>query len=64
MDPLKGNILNYNYFMALFKKVEESMVDDPRGSLARLIIYTTGDAKELIKHCIQLPSNERFNNAK
>ena len=50
--------------MALFKEVVESKIDDPRGRLTRLIKYTTGDAKEFIKHCIQLPSNEGFKNAK
>ena len=56
--------MNYHYFMALFKEVVESKIDDPRGRLTRLIKYTTGDAKELIKHCIQLPSIEGFKNAK
>ena len=53
-----GNVLNYHYFIALFREVVESKVDDPRGKLTRLIKYTSGDARELIKHCIQLPSNE------
>ena len=53
-------VLNYHYFIALFREVVESKVDDPRGKLTRLIKYTSGDARELIKHCIQLPSNEGF----
>ena len=52
------------YLMALFKEVVEGKIDDPRGRLTRLIKCTTGDAKELIKHCIQLPSNEGFKNVK
>ena len=64
MVPFDGSALNYHYFMALFKEVVESKIDDPRGRLTRLIKYTTGDAKELIKHCIQLPSIEGFKNAK
>ena len=59
-----GNVLNYHYFIALFGKVVESKVDDPSGRLTRLIKYTTGDARELIKHCVQLPSNEGFKHAK
>ena len=59
-----GNVLNYHYFIALFREVVESKVDDPRGKLTRLIKYTSGDARELIKHCIQLPSNEGFKHAK
>ena len=58
MEPFDGNTLNYHYFVALFKEVVESKIDDLRGRLPRLIKYTTGDAKELIKHCIELPSNE------
>ena len=62
-EPFNENTLNYHYFMAFFKEVVESKIDDPRGRLTRLIKYTTGDAQELIKHCIQLPSNEGFKNA-
>ena len=64
MKSFDGNTLNYHYFMALFKEVVESKIDDPRGRLTRLIKYTAGDAKEFIKHCIQLPSNKGFKNAK
>ena len=64
MEPFNGNALNYHYFRALFKDVVESRIDDPRGILTRHINYTTGDAKELIKYCIQLPSNEGFKTVK
>ena len=63
MEPFDGNALNYHYFMALFKEVVKSKIDDPRCRLTSHVKYTTGDAKEFIKHCIQLPSNERFKNA-
>ena len=58
IEIFDGNVLNYHYFMALFREVVESKVDDSRGKLIKLIKYTSGDARELIKHCIQLPSNE------
>ena len=45
MEPFDRNALNYHYFMALFKEVVESNIDDPRCRLTRLIKYTTGDAK-------------------
>ena len=64
MEPFDGNTLNYHYFIALFKEVVESKIDDIRGRLTRFIKYTIGDAKELIKHCIELPSNEEFKNTK
>ena len=44
MVPFNENTLNYHYFMAFFKEVVESKIDDPRGRLTRLIKYTTGDA--------------------
>ena len=63
IETFDGNVLNYHYFMALLREVVESKVDDPRGKLIRLIKYTSGDARELIKHCIQLPSNEGYKDA-
>ena len=64
MEPFDGSVLNYHHFMTLFKEVVESKVEDPRGRLIRLLKYTSGEAKELINHCIQLPSNEGFKYAK
>ena len=64
MEPFDGNALNYHYFMALFKDVVESRIDDPRVILTRHTKYITGDTKELIKYCIQLPSNEGFKTVK
>ena len=39
-------------------------MDDPYGKLARLIKYTTGDAKEITKNSIQLPAEIEFETAK
>ena len=50
--------------MALFREVVESKVDDLRGNLTRLIKYTSGNARDFIKHCIQLLLNEGFKHAK
>ena len=38
-------------------------IDDPRGRLTRLIKYTVGEPKELIKHCIQLSHNRGYQTA-
>ena len=38
------NVLEYQYFMALFREVVESKIEDPRSTLARLIKYTVVDA--------------------
>ena len=64
MEPFDGNVLNYHHFMALFKEVVENKVEDPRGRMIRLLKYTSGEARELINHYIQLPSNEGFKYAK
>ncbi len=53
IDEYDGNPLEFNYFLATFKEVVEQKVEDPRGRLTRLIKYTKGEAKELIKNCIQ-----------
>ena len=38
----------------------ETKIDGPRGRLTRLIKYTVGEPKELIKHYIQLPNNHGY----
>ena len=55
IDTFDGNPLNYFYFMALFKEAVEKKNDDPKGRLTRRIKFTSGEAKKLIQHCIQLP---------
>ena len=59
-----GNPMGFNYFMAVFKEVVEKTVTDPRGRLTRLIKLTKGEAKEIAKNCIQLPSEVGFKTAK
>ena len=54
MEQSDGNPLNYHYFMALFVEVAERKIEEPRGRLTRLIKFTIGKARELIKHCIQV----------
>ena len=49
--------------MEVFKEVVEKRIEDPRGRLTRLIKYATGEAKDLIQHCIQQPSAEGYENA-
>ena len=41
--------------MALFSEVVETKMYYLRGRLTRLIKYTMGEPKELIKYCIWLP---------
>ena len=39
--------------MEIFKEVVEKKIEDPRGTVSRLIKYITGEKKYLIKHYIQ-----------
>ena len=52
IDVFKGDPLEYHYFRSNFREAVEKMIDDQRGRLTRLIKYTDGDAKDLIKHCV------------
>ena len=51
-------------FYGCFQWDVEKKVDDPYGKLARLIKYTTVDAKEITKNSIQLPAEIEFETAK
>ena len=42
----------------------EKRIDNPRGRLARLLQYTTGNAKEMIKHCVQEAPTIGYEHAK
>ena len=59
-----GNPLDFRYFMTLFHEVVKREIDDPRGKLARLLKYTSGNAKEMIRHCVQEPPTMGYQHAK
>ena len=42
----------------------EKRIDNPRGRLARLLQYTTGNAKEMIKQCVQEAPTIGYEHAK
>ena len=64
IDVFDGSPLEFNYFMSIFEEMVESKVVDPKGRLTRLINYTKGEAKELVKHCIQQPTEVCYDNTK
>ena len=64
IDCFNSNPLNYHYFMALFCEVVKTKIEDPKGRLTRLFKYTVGEAKELIKHYIQIPHDKSYKYAK
>ena len=59
-----GDSVDCHYFIAVFDEVVEKKIDDPRGRLTRLIKYTYGQPKEIIKHCIQQPAAVGYENAR
>ena len=64
IDVFTGDPTEYHYFLAVFEEVVEKKIDDARGRLTRLIKYTDGEPKEMIKHCIQQPANIGYKNAR
>ena len=64
MDIFSGNHVDYHYFIAVFEEVVEKKIDDPQGRLTRLMKYTYGEPKVMIKHCIQQPVLVGYKNAR
>ena len=62
IDVFTGDPTEYLYFLAVFEEVVEKKIDDARGRLTRLIKYTDGEPKEMIKHWIQQPANIGYKN--
>ena len=60
IDIFGGNPLEFHYFMAVFDETVKKKVEDQRGKLTRLIKYTTGEVKEMVKNCIELPPKEGY----
>ena len=52
IDIFRGDPIEYSYFIESFRDVVEALVDNPKQRLIRLLKYTEGDAKDLIKHCV------------
>ena len=52
LDIFDGDPLEFNFFITSFQEVVEKKIRDSVGRLQRLINFTSGDAKELIKSCV------------
>ena len=63
LDKFSGNPMEYQYFVTMFKQVVENKISDQMGRLTRLIKFTDGEAKELIRHCIHLPPEAGYETA-
>ncbi len=63
IDTFSGDPLEFYYFRTTFKEVIETTVPDQRGCLTRLIKFTSGDAKELIRHCVHADPESCYDQA-
>ena len=63
LDIFAGDPLHYSYFRMAFRDVIELCVPDERGRLNRLLTYTSGPAKELVRTCIYCSDEDCFTNA-
>ena len=63
LEPFDGNLLEYTYFMPIFRESIEKKTEDPKGRLTRLIQYTRGEPKDLIKNFINDGPEYGYNNA-
>ena len=63
LDEFSGDPLEYLYFKANFREVVEAAVPDQVGRLTRLIKYTTGEPKELIKHLVHADPGNCYDTA-
>ena len=64
IDMFDGNLMDFHYFIGVSKEVVENKVTDPGAQMTHLIKLTKGEAKEIAKNCIQLPSELEFKAAK
>ena len=63
IDKFNGNALEYQYFVSMFNQVVQKKVSVQVGRLTRLLKFTGGESKELIKHCIHLPPETGYETA-
>ena len=63
IDEFAGDVLEYQYFVETFREVVERAIPDERGRLTRLIQSTSGEPKELIRHCIHDDKSTCYTNA-
>ena len=63
IDIFRGDPIEYSYFIESFRDVVEALVDNPKQRLIRLLKYTEGDAKDLIKHCVHEDAENCYDTA-
>ena len=60
VDTFSSHPAEYRYFHSIFREVVEIKLKDPMSRLTILIRFTEGEAKDLIKYCIHLPSDKGY----
>ena len=63
VDKFRGNALEYQSFFSMFKEVVDRKIKDQVGRLTRLIKFFDGEAKDLIKHDIDLTPDIGYDTA-
>ena len=63
IETFRGDPLEYDYFISVFREVVELKIDDPPGRLVRLLNYIEGEIRDTIKHCIQQTPGNGHQNA-
>ena len=63
LKPFDGNPLEYTFFMSMLRESVEKKIEDPKGRLTRIIQYTRGEAKYLIKNFINNRPEYGYDNA-
>ena len=64
LEVFSGNAIDFPFFITNFSQAVEENITDEKGKLLRLIQYTDGAAKELVKSCIYLPEETCYKRAK
>ena len=63
VDTFSGNPLEYQYLSQIFKEMVERKVKEPVGRLTRLIKFTDGEAKDMIKRWMHLTPDIGYDTA-
>ena len=63
LDIFTVDPFEYPFFRACFVEVVETVVANQRGRLTRLIKFTGGDAKDLIKHLVHADQDDCYDKA-
>ena len=64
LEVFNGNPLKYHQFAKAFDQNVDKVTSDSDNKLARLVQYTTGEAKEAIKGCLLIAGDEGYKYAR